>query len=342
MVEIQDNISLKKLNTFAIQAFARKFCTVRSVSDLCELYQQGWLNNEKPKAFLVLGGGSNLLFTENFEGLIAHIQLKGIQVQEQNETEVYVKAAAGEDWPTFVDWCVEKGYGGLENLSLIPGLVGSCPVQNIGAYGAEVKDVITLVETFDTQTSDIVNFTNEQCSFGYRESVFKHQYKGRYIILSVTFKLSLQPLLKINYGAISQELTKNGISNPDVSDVSRAVKSIRQTKLPDPKELGSAGSFFKNPTIAANDAANLKQKNPEMVMYQAQPGFMKLAAGWMIEQCGWKGYRVGYAGVHFQQALVLVNYGNASGKEVVELSEKIRDSVYSRFGVMLETEVNII
>jgi len=253
-----------------------------------------------------------------------------------------VKASAGENWHEFVTYCVNEGFGGLENLSLIPGNVGSCPIQNIGAYGVEVKDSFHSLEAIDLQTGELVVFSNEECRFGYRDSIFKRDLKGKFAIWSVTFELKLNPVVHIEYGAIKQELEAMGTGNPGIADVSNAVCSIRQKKLPDPEVLGNAGSFFKNPTVDQKFAEKLVESFPKMVFYPTGADRIKLAAGWLIEQCGWKGHREGDAGVHENQALVLVNYGNATGSNILTLAHRIQNSVYERFGVKLDMEVNVI
>ena len=294
------------------------------------------------QSMLLLGGGSNLLFTSNYKGIVVHINNKGIDIINQDQETVLVKANAGENWHEFVNWCVSHGFGGLENLSLIPGNVGSCPIQNIGAYGVEVKDYIHSLEAIDLQTGELTTFTATDCDFGYRDSIFKRDLKGKMAIWSVTFELKLNPLVNIEYGAIKAELETLGIDNPGIADVSKAVCNIRMSKLPDPEVLGNAGSFFKNPVVEWVFAEKLKETFPNLVSYNLEPGKAKLAAGWLIEQCGWKGFRDGDAGVHDKQALVLVNFGKAKGSDILTLAHKIQNSVYERFGVKLEMEVNVI
>lgn len=337
--EIKEDFSLHSFNTFHIDSVARYFTDVNSIETLRELIASGKLN-ENP--LLILGGGSNLLFTGNFKGIVVHIISKGIDIISRSEDSVIVKAAAGENWHEFVTYCVNQGFGGLENLSLIPGNVGSCPIQNIGAYGVEVKDTILSVEAVDLQTGELLVFSKEECRFGYRDSIFKRDLKGKFVICSVTFELKLNPVVHLEYGAIKQELSAMGIENPTIGDVSKAVCAIRHSKLPDPKVLGNAGSFFKNPTIDQNFAEKLVETFPKMVSYQIGNSKVKLAAGWLIEQCGWKGFRDGDAGVHEKQSLVLVNYGNATGSNILTLAHRIQNSVYERFGVKLEMEVNVI
>jgi len=337
--DIKEDFSLYSFNTFHIDSVARYFTEVDSIETLRELITSGKLE-ETP--FIILGGGSNVLFTGNFKGIVVHLINKGIEIIGNAENTVLVKASAGENWHEFVNYCVNNGFGGLENLSLIPGNVGSCPIQNIGAYGVEVKDSFHSLEAIDLQTAEILTFSKEECRFGYRDSIFKRDLKGKYAICSVTFELKLNPEVNLEYGAIKQELTDMGIPNPGIAEVSKAVCRIRESKLPDPKFLGNAGSFFKNPTVDQNIAEKLVEAFPKMVFYPLGDDKVKLAAGWLIEQCGWKGLREGDAGVHEKQALVLVNYGNATGSNILTLAHRIQNSVYERFGVKLEMEVNVI
>jgi len=337
--EIRENFSLHSFNTFQIDSVTRYFTQVDSIETLRELITSGKLQ-ETP--FIMLGGGSNLLFTGNFKGIVVHLINKGIEIIGNTENTVLVKASAGENWHEFVNYCVNSGFGGLENLSLIPGNVGSCPIQNIGAYGVEVKDSFQSLEAIDLQTGELLTFSKEECRFGYRDSIFKRDLKGRFAICTVTFELQLNPEVHLEYGAIKQELTEMGIHNPGIADVSRAVCRIRESKLPDPKLLGNAGSFFKNPTVDQKIAEKLVETFPKLVSYPLGDSKVKLAAGWLIEQCGWKGFREGDAGVHEKQALVLVNFGNATGSNILTLAHRIQNSVYERFGVKLEMEVNVI
>lgn len=334
-----ENCSVKPYTTFGIEAKARYFARVSTLDELTEaLYHPSVLG----LPVLILGGGSNLLFTKDFNGLVIKIEFKGITVENQNESTVLVTGGAGEDWDNFVAWCVERGYAGLENLSLIPGVVGTCPVQNIGAYGVEVKDTIDHVTAFDKSTGKICNLKNEDCHFGYRDSIFKYGSKGIYIIMSVTFRLSLNPVFHTQYGAIGAELALMGVSELTINTIRTAVISIRRRKLPDPHVIGNAGSFFKNPTVEAIQYEQLHQTFPTMVAFELTDGRFKLAAGWLIEQCGWKGYRLGDAGVHTQQALVLVNYGQATGTQILTLANEMQSSVQNKFGIALEMEVNVI
>jgi len=334
-MQIQENIALRQYNTFGIEAMARKFGIVRSIEDL-PIAQD--LSQEK---LLLLGGGSNLLLTGDVDGLVLKIEIGGIEKVSETDTDIILKVGAGENWHKFVEYCIDNSLGGVENLSLIPGNTGASPMQNIGAYGVEIKDVFHELEAYDLHAQTLRSFSHSDCEFGYRESVFKRKYKNRYIILNVSFKLSKHPKFNISYGAIADELNKMGITELSLKAVSQAVINIRTSKLPNPAVIGNAGSFFKNPVVSKEKFEDLKSVVPTIPHYPSGDD-IKLAAGWMIEQCGWKGFRRGDAGCHAQQALVLVNYGHASGKEIYDLSEEIIQSVNERFGVLLEREVNII
>lgn len=336
---IHENHSLKTLNTFGIDASARYYIQASSVDEFQEIISVATYKNT-PK--LILGGGSNLLFTKNFDGLVLKNNLKGISIVKETEDHYYVKAAAGEVWHQFVMYCVEHNFAGLENLSLIPGNVGASPMQNIGAYGVEIKDSFYELEALHIQDNTLHTFSNLDCKFGYRESVFKREYKNQFIIVSVTFKLLKKPVFNTSYGAIEKELQAMGVQVPSIQSISKAVCNIRSSKLPNPAEIGNAGSFFKNPEIGTDKLNSLKTQFPDLVSYDLPNGNAKLAAGWLIEQCGWKGKTIGDAGVHKLQALVLVNYKNATGAEILALSQQIMDSVQHKFGVELEREVNII
>jgi UDP-N-acetylmuramate dehydrogenase len=338
MIVKKENISLKPYNTFGIDVHADGLFVIESVSDLRTVLQDESL---KMKKKLILGGGSNMLFTRDVQGVVLLNRIKGIEIFKEDEENFFVKAGAGEVWHEFVMWSVEKGYGGIENLSLIPGSVGAGPMQNIGAYGVELKDSFYELEAMNLVTLEIQKFSAADCKFGYRESVFKHEFKNMYFITSVSFRLSKRPTTNISYGAITQELEKLGVASPTVKDVSRAVINIRQSKLPDPKVLGNSGSFFKNPEISKEQYDTVKQNYPNVVAYPTASGNMKLAAGWLIEQCGWKGKVVGKTGSHKDQALVLVNYGGATGSEVYQLALEIRKSVLEKFGVVIDPEVNV-
>lgn len=338
-MNIQQNVSLKSLNTFGIEAKAREFVEIKSKEELEVLCMNF---NLKDRKVLVLGGGSNMLLTRDVDGMVIKISIKGISIVAENENHVWVKAMAGEVWHDLVIWSIEKGFGGLENLSLIPGCVGASPMQNIGAYGVEIKHTFDSLEAIELDGGATKTFTTSECKFGYRESIFKQEAKGKYIILSVTFKLSKNPSFNTTYGAIQQTLQKNGITQPTVKAISDAVIEIRSSKLPNPKVLGNAGSFFKNPEIPNAQFETLKQQFPDLVGYPASEGYTKVAAGWMIEQCGWKGKVVGNTGAHKDQALVLVNYGGATGKEIWQLAMDIQESVREKFGITISPEVNVI
>ena len=343
-MQVQENISLKPYNTFGIDAKARYFLRFSSVKQLLEAAtsMRVAIGGKSRTSNLILGGGSNILFTNDFDGIVLKNEIEGIEKIEEDETNVYVKCGAGVNWHQFVLHCIENNWAGLENLSLIPGCVGASPMQNIGAYGVEIKDVFHELTAFHLQENANYTFRAKDCEFGYRESVFKRKYKDQFVILDVTYRLNKQPQLNTSYGAIEQELEKMGVKELTIQAISQAVINIRSSKLPDPKDIGNAGSFFKNPSVAKDKFLQLKQQFENIIAYENTDGTMKLAAGWLIEQCGWKGFRSGDAGVHAKQALVLVNYGNATGDEVFILSEKIIDSVVSKFGVQLEREVNII
>lgn len=295
------------------------------------------------ESFIFLGGGSNVLFTGNYEGLVLRNCIRGIEIVEENSDYVYLKAYSGENWHDLVMHCVAKNWGGIENLSLIPGTVGAAPMQNIGAYGVELEQVFISLEAFNLHDLRLETFTKEQCNFGYRESVFKRHLKGQYFIYSVTLRLEKHPRIHAEYGDIKQVLANRGIdaANATISDISKAVIEIRQSKLPDPKEIGNSGSFFKNPVISAEHFESLKEQYPGIKGFEQYNG-VKVPAAWLIEQCGWKGKRVGNTGSHARQALVLVNYGGATGSEVWQLAQDIIASVEAKFGVKLEPEVNII
>lgn len=335
---IQENISLKPFNTFGIEASTRYFGRFSSVEELNQI-----LTSNKDKELLILGGGSNILLTKNFDGLTLINEIKGFEVSKNDGDSVIVKAGAGEVWHEFVLKCIENNFSGVENLSLIPGSVGASPMQNIGAYGVEIKDVFESVEAYHIPTGELHTFSKEECEFGYRESVFKRKYKGQYVIISVSYKLSLSaPKVNTSYGAIESELKEMNISTPSIKDVSQAVINIRSSKLPNPKEIGNAGSFFKNPVISKKLFDKLIVEFPTIPNYPAENDGKKIAAGWLIEQCGWKGKTLGHYGVHKLQALVLVNYKGATGTEIYDLSSSIIKDVEDKFGITLEREVNIL
>jgi UDP-N-acetylmuramate dehydrogenase len=337
-MNIISDFSLKKYNTFGIEAKAKLFVDIHSVQELKTILQE----NKNSKKF-ILGGGSNMLLTQDIDALVIHIDLKGKTILKQDENFVWVESQAGENWHEFVLWTIDQNYGGLENMSLIPGNVGTTPIQNIGAYGAEIKDTFVSCNAMNIVTQDIVTFNTPECKFGYRESVFKNELKDQYIITSVVFKLSKQNhKINISYGDITIELAKKNITNPSLKDVSNAVIAIRQSKLPDPKELGNSGSFFKNPIIPKSKFKKIQEQFPEMKYYEVSETEVKVPAGWLIEQAGFKGKRFGDAGIHKNQALVLVNYGNATGQEILNVSKNIQKTIFDTFGIHIEAEVNVI
>lgn len=334
---MQHNYSLQPFNTFGIDVKAKYFA---SFSDLTEL--QTYLAAYPQEPLLILGGGSNMLFTQDFNGLVLRNEIKGIEQIDQDDRHIWIKAGAGENWHAFVQHCIAHNWAGLENLSLIPGSVGASPMQNIGAYGVEIKDIFHELSAYHIASGEIHTFNKEQCQFGYRESVFKRAFKNQYIIIDVTFKLNKRAEVKTSYGAIQQELEKMGVTEPTIQNVSQAVIAIRQSKLPDPKVLGNAGSFFKNPVITLDEFRPLQARYPDISHYVVSATDIKLAAGWLIEKAGLKGFRQGSCGVHSKQALVLVNYGSSQGQQILALSTHIIQTIYSQFGVTLEREVNII
>jgi UDP-N-acetylmuramate dehydrogenase len=334
------NYSLRHHNTFGLDVLCNYAFKVHDAGELEKLYLEGFFAGEQ---WLVLGGGSNVLFLNDyFDGLVLLIESNGITLSQEFDNEVILSVAAGEQWASFVEKMVKAGFGGVENLALIPGKVGAAPMQNIGAYGVELKDVFYSLQAFDTQTGEIVEFYIEDCEFGYRSSIFKTLYRNRFIILGIELRLSKKPTLQLEYGSIRQELASMGVTNPGIEEVSRAVSAIRRSKLPDPAVIGNAGSFFKNPIVHPAMFDLLKCEFPGIPGYPSDDGNIKLAAGWLIDQAGWKGYRKGDAGVYDQQALVLVNFGKASGEDIWELAQEIQFSVKSIFGITLEPEVNII
>ncbi|WP_029035564.1 UDP-N-acetylmuramate dehydrogenase [Salinimicrobium terrae] len=337
-MKILSNISLKPYNTFGIDVNAHKFVDVTSVQELRDV-----LKNTYASELFILGGGSNMLLTRDVEKTVIYINLKGREIIEESAHEVVVEAMAGENWHEFVLYCIENGYGGLENLSLIPGKVGTAPIQNIGAYGVELKDSFEKCIALNLQTLELKTFNREECHFGYRDSIFKNEAKDKFIIISVSFRLSIKNhKLNTSYGSIDQYLEERGVTKPTIADVSEAVINIRQSKLPDPKELGNSGSFFKNPVVSTEKLKALQQQFPEIPFYVIDQKQVKVPAGWLIDRAGLKGYREGDAGVHTKQALVLVNYGDATGQEILALSRKIQDKIWNMFGVRIVPEVNIL
>lgn len=333
-----ENISLKNYNTFGIDVAAAKMIVIQQEADIVDFIS----TKEQDTDFLILGGGSNLLFTQDVQGCVLKNEIKGVKLVSETKDEVYIKVGAGENWHKVVLHCVAMNWGGLENLSLIPGCVGAAPIQNIGAYGVELKDVFQELEAIHLQTGEKKVFSLEECAFGYRDSVFKNALKGQYFITSVTFCLHKNPILNTSYGDIEKELKKLPHKEYSIKDVSNAVIAIRQSKLPNPAEIGNAGSFFKNPIIPNKQFSRIRGEFPEIPFYPISASHTKIPAAWLIQQCGWKGKNLGNYGVHAKQALVLVNYGGASGKDIYQLSTDILASVKKEFGIELEREVNII
>ena len=335
-MNFKENISLKSYNTFGIDVKAKRFISIDSVYQLQQLLKV-------EKDIFLISGGSNMLLTKDIEKLVVHIDIKGISIDRENHNDIYLTVNAGENWHEFVLWCVSENYGGVENLSLIPGNVGTCPIQNIGAYGVEVKDTITKVEALEIETGKLVQFSNKDCNFGYRNSIFKNKVNGKYIITSVSFQLTkTNHNLNSSYGAIETELASKNITKPTLKDISEAVIAIRESKLPDPKKIGNSGSFFKNPVISKTLFLQLQKEYPNIPSYIISESEIKVPAGWLIEKADFKGKRFGNFGVHEKQALVLVNYGNASGKEIYQLAKKIQYTILTKFKITLEIEVNVI
>jgi UDP-N-acetylmuramate dehydrogenase len=338
MIRLFENYSLKPHNTFNIEAKARYFFEFTEIDDLKQFISSD--NISKENKILIIGEGSNILFLEDFDGLVIHPNIPGIWQVKEDRQNIWIEVGAGEIWDEFVKYCVEMQLGGVENLSLIPGTVGAVPVQNIGAYGQEVANVIETVKGFDLEINEMIEFSNKECEFGYRDSLFKRLLKNRYVITSVVFKLDKFPEFRLDYSNLEEKVNQRGGVN--LENIKSAVDEIRSSKLPDVKELGSAGSFFKNPVVDINLAEEIEANFGEIPVYLAGEGKVKIAAGWLVEKCGWKGFREGDVGVHEKQALVLVNYGKASGRDIYNLSEKIRQSVLDKFGIELEREVNCI
>ena len=338
---IEHNQDLTRLNTMGIQSIAKQFFCIESIDDLQELIQ----NNRIVQPLHILGGGSNvLLLNESIDGTVIQNCIKGIHILSEDDSVVEVRVGAGENWNDFVQWCIDHNYAGIENLTLIPGSVGASPMQNIGAYGVEVKDVITHVECVDLTTAEMVMFSNKECEFGYRMSVFKTKFKGRYCITGVQFKLHKTPTFQVHYKALANVLEERNISKSQLTLrlVSDTVRDIRMSKLPDPTKLHNCGSFFKNPIVSDEVLDRIRQKYPEVPSYPEPNDLYKVPAGWLIEQSGWRGYREGAVGVYEKQALIIVNYGGAKGQDVYDLSEDVFQSVMNKFGIELEREVNLI
>lgn len=339
MIRFFEHYSLQKYHTFGTPAKARCFFEFTEPSDFIEF--MGTPVYQSASAKLILGGGSNLLFRGDFDGLVLHPNIPGITIEKENRSFIWLRVGAGVEWDDFVAYAVRDGFGGVENLSLIPGKAGAAPVQNIGAYGQEAADVIESVTGIDLATGRVTDLSSSECRFGYRNSIFKNELKGRFLITSLVFRLDKFPQVNTTYRGVGEALRH--IPDPGVADVRQAVIAIRRSKLPDPAELGNAGSFFKNPVVSGTQAAIFLEMHPRLPVYEtSEPDQVKLSAGWLIDQCGWKGIRKGGAGVHQNHALVLVNHGNATGEEIFQLSEEIRQSVFEKFGVVLEREVNVI
>ncbi len=336
---IKRDVSLRPFNTFGVEASALAYMDVSTVDDLVQVYGSPCLM-ALPK--LVVGGGSNILLTGRFEGLVMHMGIKGIHLEKEDDRYTYVRAAAGEKWHDLVCWTLEKGLGGLENLSWIPGTVGAAPVQNIGAYGAEVQDCFFSLRAFDFENGEIVELDKSGCRFAYRNSIFKNAMKGRLVIVDVTFALPKNWRPNMTYADVGKELEQSGIVHPSPAEIGRVIVKIRQRKLPDPEILGNAGSFFKNPTVSAERLSALKIQYPDIPAYGQSDGRYRIAAGWLIDRCGWRGRRIGDTGVCEKQALVLVNYGNASGKDIIALAKAIEKDVFNRFSIQLELEPVVV
>ena len=335
---IQENFSLKNYNTFGIEAKAKQFIAVHSVAELKSV-----LHEKMSDKKFILGGGSNMLLTQDIDALVIHVDLKGKKIVKENDDYVWVESMAGENWHELVLWTIDQNFGGFENMSLIPGNVGTTPVQNIGAYGTEIKDTFVSCEAIKIDNQQTKNFTKDECNFGYRESIFKHEVKDQFIITSVVFKLTKRNhKINTSYGDITKELENQNVVIPTLKDVSNAVIAIRKSKLPDPKELGNSGSFFKNPIISKEKFLKIQEKFPDIKFYEISATEVKVPAGWLIENVGLKGYRKNDAGVHKNQALVIVNYGNAIGQELLELSKFVQKIVFDKYDIAIEAEVNVI
>ena len=338
MISFFENYSLRSHNTFNVEARAKFFFEFTELEDLMVFLNSN--KTWKEEKLLIIGDGSNLLFLNNFDGLIIHPKIPGLWPVKEDHNNFWIEVGSGENWDEFVKYCVDSQLGGIENLSFIPGTIGAAPVQNIGAYGQEIANVIETVKGFDIRTNKEIQFSNVECKFGYRDSIFKHEYKNRVIITSVVFRLDKFPEFRLDYSNLEEKVSEKGEIN--LENIKRAVTEIRSSKLPNVKELGSAGSFFKNPVVNIETAEKIESEFGEIPVYLAGEGKVKIAAGWLVEKAGWKGFREGDVGVHEKQALIIVNYGNATGKHIFEISEKIRKSVFEKFGIELEHEVNCI
>ena len=334
---VRENISLKKYNTFGVDVKADFFVEVSEVQILLDIINSSEIKN-LPK--LILGGGSNILFTDDFHGMVMKLSIPGISIVEEDKSTVLVEAGAGVNWHNLVQFCVDRNFGGIENLSLIPGTVGAAPIQNIGAYGQELKDVFDSLTGFYLEDGTTRTFSKHECNYGYRVSIFKRELKGKFIITNVRLRLNKDPVFNLSYGTVKNEVDKLNLKEITVKDISKVICDIRKSKLPDPALIGNAGSFFKNPEVSFEKFSELQKDFPDVSGYR-QENSVKLAAGWLIEKCGWKGKRIGNTGSHSKQALVLVNYGGANGNEIHQLSQDIKNSVFEKFGILLSEEVNI-
>lgn len=338
-MKILKNYSLKELNTFRVDINAKFFVEIHTAEEIEQLLSENKFSNQKK---LILGGGSNVLFTHNYEGLIIKNSIPGVKIVDENSSEVVIESGAGVEWNKLVEFCIGKNYGGIENLVLIPGSVGAAPIQNIGAYGQELCGTFNSLNGYYLDTGENKMFTTSDCNFSYRNSVFKEELVNKFIITSIQLRLSKTPQVNLSYEPVKREIDEKGISDPSIKDVSEIITKIRRSKLPDPKKLGNAGSFFRNPVISI-EKFNLMQKSyPDIVHYPIDKEFVKIAAGWLIEKCGWKGKRVGNAGTYSKQALVITNFGNATGDEILEIATRIREAVELKFGIILQNEVNVI
>ncbi len=338
-MQIIKNKSLANLNTFRIDVNAKYFSSINSIQELQSLCEHSIYSKNE---LFILGGGSNILLTKDVDSLVIKNDIKGIEILKDDDDTVEIMAGGGENWHEFVMFCVAREYGGIENLSLIPGNIGAAPMQNIGAYGVEIKDTFQYLNAFHIQSGEIHQFNNNDCQFGYRESIFKNKFKGEYIILNIVLKLSKKPRVNSSYGDIEKKLIEWDINNPSIKDISDAVISIRESKLPNPKKIGNSGSFFKNPIINSEQFKTLLDNYPNVVYYKMDNDLFKIAAGWLIDNAGWKGKTFNNYGIHKKQALVLVNYGGASGSDINDLSEKIIDDIHEKYKIKLEKEVNIL
>ena len=338
-MQIIENKSLANLNTFRIDVNAKYFSSINSIQELQSLCEHSIYSKNE---LFILGGGSNILLTKDVDSLVIKNDIKGIEILKEDDDTVEIMAGGGENWHEFVMFCVAREYGGVENLSLIPGNTGAAPMQNIGAYGVEIKDTFQYLNAFHIQSGEIHQFNNNDCQFGYRESIFKNKFKGEYIILNIVLKLSKKPRINSSYGDIEKKLIEWDINNPSIKDISDAVISIRESKLPNPTKIGNSGSFFKNPIINSEQFKTLLDKYPNVVYYKMDNALFKIAAGWLIDNAGWKGKTFNNYGIHKKQALVLVNYGGARGSDINDLSEKIIDDIHEKYNIKLEKEVNIL